>query len=124
MTEETTGKILVLIVEDEPEIRVEISDYVRDNGLAALEAESAAEALSILSSRQDVDVVFTDVKMPGSVDGIEFSRVVARKWPDIRLIMTSGMVRPVRRVLAPGTVFFPKPYDFGKLLVSIRALVA
>lgn len=124
MTEKSTGKILVLIVEDEPHIRVDVSDYIQDEGLAALEAATAAEALSILSSRNDIDVVFTDVTMPGSLDGIEFSQLVARNWPDIRLIMTSGMVRPVRKELAAGTVFFPKPYDLHKLVVSIKALVA
>lgn len=124
MTEKSTGKTLVLIVEDEPLIRVDVSDYIRDEGLAALEAATAAEALSILATRSDVDVVFTDVNMPGGLDGIEFSQLVADRWPHIRLIMTSGMVRPVRKELAPGTVFFAKPYDLAKLVVSIRALVA
>jgi CheY-like chemotaxis protein len=73
MIEISTGKTLVLIVEDEPLIRMDVADYVSYTGFGTLEASTGDEALAILSERDDVDVVFTDVNMPGKVDGMALS---------------------------------------------------
>lgn len=124
MIEISTGKTLVLIVEDEPMIRMDVADYVSNTGFATLQAATGDEALTILSERNDVDVVFTDVNMPGKVDGLALSRHIAERWPKIGVIITSGMVRPSSSDLSPGTLFFPKPYDFKNLIASIKALAA
>jgi CheY-like chemotaxis protein len=124
MNEIATGNTIVLIVEDEPLIRMDVADYVSDTGFATLEAESGDEALAILSERNDIDVVFTDVNMPGKVDGMALSRLISERWPRIGVIITSGMVRPRSIDLSPGAVFFTKPYDFKNLVDSIRSFAA
>jgi DNA-binding NtrC family response regulator len=118
------GKTVVLIVEDEPFILMNIADCVSDAGLEPVEATNADEALRELERRDDIDVVFTDVNMPGSLDGMQLSRVIAERWPDIRVIVTSGMVRPTRAELRPDVLFFPKPYDLDRVVESLRSLAA
>jgi DNA-binding NtrC family response regulator len=118
------GKTVVLIVEDEPFILMNVADCVSDAGLEPVEATNADEALRELERRDDIDVVFTDVNMPGSLDGMQLSRVIAERWPDIRVIVTSGMVRPTRAELTPDVLFFPKPYDLDRVVESIRSLAA
>jgi CheY-like chemotaxis protein len=79
----TSSNPIVLIVEDEPIIRMNAADYVADFGIEPLEAATADEALAILGSRPDIDVVFTDVNMPGSMDGLELSRLISERWPRV-----------------------------------------
>ena len=124
MNEIATGKTIVLIVEDEPLIRMSVADYVSDTGFATLEAGSGDDALAILSERNDIDVVFTDVNMPGKIDGVALSHLIRERWPRIGVIITSGMVRPRSIDLSPGAVFFTKPYDFKNLVDSIRSFAA
>jgi DNA-binding NtrC family response regulator len=120
----TSSKPVVLIVEDEPIIRMNAADFLTDFGIDSVEAANADEALSILGSRPDIDVVFTDVNMPGSMDGLELSRLVSQRWPALGIIITSGMVRLARSALAANTLFFEKPYDLDKVVSSIRKLAA
>jgi DNA-binding NtrC family response regulator len=120
----TSSKPVVLIVEDEPIIRMNAADFLTDFGIDSVEAANADEALSILGSRPDIDVVFTDVNMPGSMDGLELSRLVSERWPALGIIITSGMIRLARSALATNTLFFEKPYDLDKVVSSIRKLAA
>lgn len=76
-TVNSTGKIVVLVVEDEPLIRMDVADYVSETGFETLEAATGDEALSILCGRDDIDGVFTDVNMPGRVDGLALARTIA-----------------------------------------------
>jgi CheY-like chemotaxis protein len=124
MTETSTGKTIVLIVEDEPLIRMGVADYVSDTGFSALEATTGDEALAILSERDDIDVVFTDVNMPGKLDGFALSGVIAERWPRIGVIVTSGMVRPLCSDLSWRTLFVPKPYDLALVVESMRGFVS
>lgn len=124
MNEIAEGKTTVLIVEDEPLIRMGVADYVGDTGFATLEAGSGDEALAILSERDDIDVVFTDVNMPGKIDGMALSRLISERWPQIGVIITKGMVRPRSVDLSPRAVFFTKPYNFKNLVDSIRSFAA
>lgn len=117
-----SNKTIVLIVEDEPIIRMDVTEWISDAGFVPLEAATADEALSILQERGDIDVVFTDVNMPETLDGFQLSRMVADRWPAVRIVVTSGMARPQREDLTRGALFFPKPYNLDHLVRTIKTL--
>ncbi|WP_244479364.1 response regulator [Rhizobium sp. Leaf384] len=113
----------ILVVEDEILIRMDAVDYLSDEGFQVLEAGSADEALLVLESRGDIDFVFSDINMPGSLDGLALCRSVAERWPWIGVIITSGMMRPSKTSLPERTLFFEKPYEFKRIVESLRRLV-
>lgn len=84
------GKAVVLVVEDSMIIRMSAVDLVLSAGYEALEACDADEAIRILEARNDIDLVFTDVQMPGTMDGIKLSHYIRDRWPPVRLIIASG----------------------------------
>jgi CheY-like chemotaxis protein len=86
----TTATPAILVVEDEPLLRLMAVDIVEDAGFEALSAATADEALAILETRADVRLVFTDVQMPGSMDGLRLAHAVRDRWPPVELIVTSG----------------------------------
>jgi len=110
----------VLVVEDEPLLRMMAMDLVEDAGFEAVEARDATEALRILETRTDIRIVFTDVDMPGSMDGLKLAAAVRDRWPPIHIIITSGHVRLDDDQIPAETVFFPKPYDFGEVTSTLR----
>jgi DNA-binding NtrC family response regulator len=116
MTHAVTGKTVVLIVDDEPLIMMSVADYMADSGFEPIEALTGDEALSILSARSDIDIVFTDVNMPGRLDGLALSHVIGDRWPVIHTVVTSGKVRPERSELADHVVFIPRPYDLERVV--------
>src|SRR6185503_524035 len=105
------GPVTILVVEDEALIRLDIVDNLQAAGFRVLEAANADEAIAILKERDDVELVFTDVDMPGSMDGLRLVTYVRKRWPPIKLIVTSGMVVPNVSDLPKGVPFFSKPYD-------------
>lgn len=105
------GKAVVLVVEDSMIIRMGAVDLVLSAGYEALEACDADEAIRILESRDDVDLVFTDVQMPGTMDGIKLSHYIRDRWPPVRLIVASGEAILEESSLPTGSRFFSKPYD-------------
>ena len=84
----------VLIVEDEMMLRMRAVDIVEDAGFHSVEAVNADEAMSILESRSDISLLFTDIQMPGTMDGLKLAHTVHNRWPDIKIILVSGQVRP------------------------------
>ena len=112
---------LVLVVEDEPFVRMIAAEGLEDAGFEVIEAASADEALAILNTRNDVGVLFTDVNMPGSVDGVELARMVHQRWPDLRIIVTSGRDRPA---MPEDGRFVPKPYRPGQVAHVIEELIS
>jgi CheY-like chemotaxis protein len=118
------NRIVVLVVEDEPLQRMMAVDLVLDAGFDVVEAWSADEAVSILESRSDIRIVFTDVDMPGSMDGLKLAAAIRDRWPPIELIVTSGHARMSEVVLPPGSVFFPKPYDTEKVVAQLNRMAA
>lgn len=84
------GKAIILVVEDSTIIRMGAIDLVLAAGYEALEACDADEAIRILESRDDIDLVFTDVQMPGTMDGIRLSHYIRDRWPPVKLIVASG----------------------------------
>ena len=105
------GRAVVLVVEDSAIIRMGAIDLVISSGYEALEACDADEAIQILERRNDIDLVFTDVQMPGTMDGIKLSHYIRDRWPPVILIVASGAAILEESSLPSGSRFFPKPYD-------------
>ena len=117
------GRPTVLVVEDEVLVRLLIADELRFANFVVVEAISADEALSVLRSSPHIDVLLTDVRMPGSMDGIELAKMVAETWPEIKIVLTSGHYTPSSG-LSLGYEFIAKPYDPIKLVERIEQLLA
>ncbi len=105
------GKAVVLVVEDSTIIRMGAVDLVLSAGYEALEACDADEAIRILEEREDVDLVFTDVQMPGTMDGIKLCHYIRERWPPVKLLVASGKAILEESSLPVGSRFFSKPYD-------------
>lgn len=113
---------IVLIVEDEPLIRFSTLDALEDVGHVALEAGNADEALVMLRNRPDVEILFTDINMAGTMDGLQLAKRVRALRPDIGIIITSGVVRLDPTALPAGALFLSKPYRHEALFASIHQL--
>lgn len=116
------AKTIVLVVEDEPLLRMLAVDVVEDAGFEAIEAANADLALTILESRPDIRIVFTDIEMPGGLNGITFAALVRDRWPPIDIIMTSGYVLAQDVVLPDRAVFFEKPYNPAKVTQVLQTM--
>lgn len=106
----------ILVVEDEVLIRMGIVEDLVSAGHPVIEAASADEALSVLEAGLPVDIVFSDVNMPGTLDGLGLMKIVRRRFPSIPVILTSGLEVPSPDVLGDRTAFIPKPYASEKVL--------
>ena len=116
-------KAVVLVVEDSPLIRMGAVDLVTSAGFEALEASDADEAIRILEARPDIHLVFTDVGMPGTMDGIKLSHYIRNRWPPVKLIVTSGKMTIDESHLPVGAKFFPKPYNESALVEAMRGML-
>jgi DNA-binding NtrC family response regulator len=115
-----TSKQVVLVVEDEPLLRMMAIDLVEDAGFEALEARDATEAVAILEARPDVRIMFTDVDMPGGIDGLKLAALVRDRWPPIKIIITSGHLRVRGDMIPAWTEFFPKPYNTQDVVAMLH----
>lgn len=88
---------IVLIVEDEMLLRMRAVDMVEDAGFTSIEAVDADQAVAILESRSDIALLFTDIQMPGSMDGLRLAHAVHERWPPIKIILVSGQLKLVSR---------------------------
>ena len=102
---------VVLLVEDELLLRMDAAAMVAAAGFEVVEAANADEAIEILEARRDISVVFTDIQMPGSMDGLKLARAVRGRWPPIKIVATSGLVDVGEKDLPEGGRFLPKPYS-------------
>jgi CheY-like chemotaxis protein len=113
---------LVLIVDDEPFIRLTATLLLEDAGFDVVIATNADDALSVLDARSDVRVVFTDVQMPGTMDGLRLAQKIHERWPRIGVVVTSGRKRPTKA--SPwADPFLEKPYSPSILVREIRESV-
>jgi two-component system, response regulator PdtaR len=117
------GKAATLVVEDEALIRLWAADLLEGNGFSVLEAPNADAALKVLESRPDVKLLFTDVQMPGSLNGMELAREVHARWPHVLLVITSGRERPTRTEIPDDGRFVAKPYSAKELLGQVNDLL-
>jgi CheY-like chemotaxis protein len=97
-------------------------DIFTDSGFETVEAANADEALLILESRGDIGVIFTDINMPGSIDGLSLAYVVSRRWPSIQIVVTSALRIPGNRRLPAGSMFLAKPYQSSQIVGAMRAM--
>ncbi|MEI9991811.1 MAG: response regulator [Rhizomicrobium sp.] len=109
----------VLVVEDEPLIRWCAAEMIEEAGYAIVEAENADAALRILEARDDIDCIFTDVDMPGSMNGLALARTAHDRWPPIKIIVTSGKRMLSRDQLPQGGRFLAKPYRASDILGAL-----
>jgi CheY-like chemotaxis protein len=123
MGREKCNRPVVLIVEDEFLLRMDAVDMVEAAGFDVVEAANADEAIEILEGRRDITVVFTDIQMPGSMDGLKLARAVRGRWPPIKIIATSGQVHVAETDLPDGGRFLPKPYSPHQIAGVLRELI-
>jgi CheY-like chemotaxis protein len=108
----------VLIVEDELLVRDVIQIELEDAGYDVVVAENADTAIAILEKRTDIKLVFTDIDMPGSMDGMKLAACVRDRWPPIHIIITTGKARP--REIPANALFIPKPYLGAAVVDAMR----
>lgn len=118
----TSAPTTVLIVDDEDLVRLVGSDILQDGGYHVLEASNAAEALERLEGAGEVRVLFTDVNMPGTPDGLGLAKLVKERWPSVRILVASGNVQPRPEDLPVDGLFLSKPYRAEELLALMRTL--
>jgi CheY-like chemotaxis protein len=111
---------IILIVEDDFLIRMGVVEMIETAGFAIVEAANADEAMEILEVRLDITVVFTDIQMPGSMDGLKLAAAIRGRWPPIKIIATSGMVNVRKIDLPEGGLFLPKPYSSAEIVRTLR----
>jgi CheY-like chemotaxis protein len=111
----------VLVVEDETLVLLTICEALRFEGYEVLTAFNADEAIQILESRNDINTVFTDIEMPGSMDGLRLAAAVRDRWPPINIVVTSGRFRPGNAQMPTNTQFVDKPYQTADVLTAFRA---
>jgi CheY-like chemotaxis protein len=112
----------MLVVEDEPLLRMVIAETFEDAGFEVFQAGSALEAIEILQRESEIRVVFTDIEMPGTMDGIALAHVIRDRWPPTILIVSSASCDPTGAPLPTNATFLPKPYGPGTLLDVAQSL--
>jgi two-component sensor histidine kinase/ActR/RegA family two-component response regulator len=113
----------VLVVEDEMVLRMRAVDIVEDAGFTAIEAVNADEALAILEARSDISLLFSDIQMPGSMDGLKLAYAVHERWPSIKIILVSGHVKLSDTDKPTDSRFFGKPLDVNRMIAELREMV-
>ena len=111
---------VVLVVEDDAFQMMTAVDMATDVGFEVLEAYNADEAIAILESRSDIRIIFTDVEMPGSMDGLKLAAAVRDRWPPVEIIITSGKGLPDGWTMPERGAFFPKPYEPHRVQAKMR----
>jgi len=116
-------RILILVVEDEALVRIHGCGLLEGAGFEVIEAETADEAVGLLERHDDVGLLFSDIDMPGSMDGLELAAIVHDRWPGIGLLITSGHRRPSGDSLPDGGRFIAKPWQEDRVLNEIRSIL-
>lgn len=116
--------LIILLVEDEPVLRIVVAEFFLDCGFEVLEAEDADQALHLLRQHPEVSVMVTDVRMPGAMDGIALTRAALELRPDLNVAVTSAHHRLNTGELPPEVLFFSKPYDLRGLAAKLEGWAA
>lgn len=114
--------VVVLVVEDDPILRLSNVALLEDAGFTAVEAANADEAIAILEQRLDIQIVFTDIEMPGSMDGLRLARAIRDRWPPVQLVIASGRFAPTAQEMPDGSRFFSKPFRSEDLIAAMCSL--
>ena len=114
----------VLVVEDEPLVRMDIVDFLERDGFKVSEAGNADQAIALLEQHPTIQILFTDIDMPGSMDGLKLATAVRNRWPPIKIVVTSGHMTVHIADLPDGGVFFSKPYVARVVASALRDITA
>jgi CheY-like chemotaxis protein len=114
---------VVLVVEDEMLLRMRAVDMVEDAGYTSVEAVDADEAMAILESRSDIALLFTDIQMPGSMDGLKLAQMVHNRWSLVKIILVSGQLKLTDIDLPLGSRFFGKPLEAEVMITQMRNMI-
>lgn len=118
-----THAVSVLVVEDEALIRMDIADQLEREGFFIFEAANADQAIVVLNAEPSVRIRFTDINMPGSMDGLKLAAAVRKRFPPVQIIVTSGHRMVEISEMPDGSVFFGKPYQHAAVIASMRQLL-
>jgi two-component system, response regulator PdtaR len=118
-----TSSIRVLVVEDEAFIRMDVVEMLSAAGYDIVEAANADEAIQMLERDSDIRLIFTDIDMPGSMNGLKLAAAVRDRWPPVRIIATSGHFKVQAGDLPADARFIPKPYRPAQIIGAIRELI-
>ena len=113
----------ILVVEDEPMIRMMASNLAQDEGFTVLQAKNADAAIVMLEDHPEIRVVFTDIHMKGSMNGLQLVAFAHDRWPPLRFLIVSGEHRLARGDIPEGACFFAKPYDGASIARALHSLV-
>ena len=114
---------VVLVVEDEMLLRMRAVDMMEDAGYIPVEAADADQAVAILESRSDIALMFTDIQMPGSMDGLGLAHSVHERWPPIKIIMVSGQLKLANTDIPTDSRFFEKPFEAGEMIAEMQSMI-
>lgn len=114
----------VLVVEDEALLLLVIADELRDAGFIVIEASNADQAIRELENHPEINMLFTDIDMPGSMDGLRLSAAVRDRWPPVKIVITSGKTTPRKELMPVDGIFIPKPYTPETIAAALHALLA
>ena len=123
MAEAPSPETLVLVVEDEMVLRMRAVDIVEDAGFTAVEAANADQAIAILETRSDISLLFSDIQMPGTLDGLALACAVHERWPHIKIILVSGQVNPTGDGKPKDSRFFGKPIDSQQMIAELQDMI-
>jgi CheY-like chemotaxis protein len=115
-------RLVILVVEDEPLVRLFLSDFLDEAGFKVFEAVDADEAMTILQARPDIQAIISDIEMPGSMNGLALARTVQERWPGVGIVITSGRARPGPDDLSDKVAFLAKPYLPDTIINVIRQI--
>lgn len=119
-----SGKPVVLVVEDEPLLRMAAADMIGEAGFDVVEAADAIRAIEILEGRSDIRIVFSDIDMPAGMNGLKLAALIRDRWPPIQIILTSGHTTVDKAQMPLGSRFFPKPYVEEKVVEALHRMAA
>ena len=114
---------VILVVEDDTLLRMHAAEMIDEAGFDVVEAQNADIAMVVLESRPDIAILFTDIDMPGSMNGLKLAQAVASRWPLIHIVATSGHFQMRDGDLPAGGQFLPKPYRSNQILGMLHELV-
>jgi CheY-like chemotaxis protein len=113
--------VTVLVVEDEPLLRLNISEELREEGYQVVVVANADDAIQVLETRTDIRTIFTDIRMPGSMDGLKLAAAVRNRWPPINIVITTGTAPPSPDQMPDHSIFLPKPYRRADVVGALRS---
>ena len=124
MAGEASHRIVVLVVEDEPILRMNMMDLVEEAGFDAVEAANSKQAMRVLETRSDVGIIVSDIEMPPGIDGMALVAMVRDRWPPIEIILVSGQVSSTHVRMPEGGVFFSKPCRPAEIVATLNRMAA